>query len=150
MQARSWARRAAATRPASRPRSSTSAVLAPAGRRGSLRYRARVTSTEAGRGASGPPRVLWSPPQDVLSSSRIGRYLAWLASSGGPRLRTYDEAWRWSVEEPGAFWTSLWHHFEVISHTPPIGALVDARMPGARWFPGATLNYAEHVLRLPG
>ena len=103
-----------------------------------MRYRARVST------------VLWSPPPDVLERSRIGRYLAWLATNGGPRLRTYDEAWRWSVDEPGAFWTSIWDHFEVLAHSPPTGALVDARMPGACWFPGATLNYAEHALRLPG
>ena len=103
-----------------------------------MRYRARVST------------VLWSPPADVLERSRIGRYLTWLAATGGPRLRTYDEAWRWSVDEPGAFWTSIWDHFDVVAHTPATGALVDARMPGARWFPGATLNYAEHALRLPG
>jgi acetoacetyl-CoA synthetase len=80
----------------------------------------------------------------------MGHYLDWLAASGGPRLDTYDEAWRWSVAEPGAFWRSIWDHFDVRAATPPEGDLVDARMPGARWFPGATLNYAEHALRLPG
>ena len=115
-----------------------------------MRYRARVTSTDTKREASVAPHVLWSPPADVLERSRIGRYLAWLAASGGPRLSTYDQAWRWSVDEPGAFWTSIWDHFEVIARTPPTGSLVDARMPGARWFPGATLNFAEHALRLPG
>src|SRR5437879_1105409 len=94
--------------------------------------------------------MLWSPPGDVLERSRIGRYLTWLEANGGPRLQTYDEAWRWSVDEPGAFWTSIWDHFEVLAKAGPTGALVDARMPGARWFPGATLNYAEHALRLPG
>jgi acetoacetyl-CoA synthetase len=80
----------------------------------------------------------------------MGRYLEWLAGSGGPRFRAYDEAWRWSVDKPGPFWRSIWEHFEVITHDPPTGDLVDARMPGARWFPGATLNYAENALRLPG
>jgi len=80
----------------------------------------------------------------------MGRYLGWVGTSGGPRLRTYDEAWRWSVDEPGAFWRSIWDHFEVIAHDEPTDDIVEARMPGARWFPGATLNYAEHALRLPG
>ena len=79
----------------------------------------------------------------------MGRYLEWLGGSGGPRFRTYDEAWRWSVDEPGPFWRSIWDHYDVIAHDPPSGDLVDARMPGARWFPGATLNYAENALRLP-
>jgi len=80
----------------------------------------------------------------------MGRYLAWLRAERGIALATYDEGWRWSVDDPGVFWRSVWDHFEVISRDPPEGDLVDARMPGARWFPGATLNYAEHVLRLPG
>jgi hypothetical protein len=48
-----------------------------------LRYRAAVT-----------PEVLWSPPPDARERSRMGRYLAWLASTGGPRFETYDQAWR--------------------------------------------------------
>jgi acetoacetyl-CoA synthetase len=79
----------------------------------------------------------------------MGRYLAWLRAEGGRDLGSYDEAWRWSVEDPGAFWRSVWDHFEVIARDLPDGDLVDPRMPGARWFPGATLNYAEHALRLP-
>jgi acetoacetyl-CoA synthetase len=115
-----------------------------------LRYRARVTSAEIHREASATPSVLWSPPADILERSRIGRYLAWLEARRRHRFGSYDDLWRWSVDEPGPFWTSIWEHFEVIAHAPPIGALADARMPGARWFPGATLNYAEHALRLPG
>jgi acetoacetyl-CoA synthetase len=80
----------------------------------------------------------------------MGRYLGWLSANGSPDVQTYDDAWRWSVAEPGAFWRSVWEHFEVIAHLPPRGDLADARMPGAVWFPGATLNYAEHALRLPG
>jgi acetoacetyl-CoA synthetase len=80
----------------------------------------------------------------------MGRYLAWLDSTAGRRFDGYGDLWRWSVDEPGPFWQSIWDHFEVIAHSPPRAALADARMPGASWFPGATLNYAEHVLRLPG
>ena len=103
---------------------------------------------EAIGGTEAPP-VLWAPPPDVRERSRIGRYLDWLEGIGGPRLRTYDEAWRWSVDEPGAFWRSIWDHFQVVAHDPPTNDLAEAKMPGARWFPGATLNYAEHALRLP-
>ncbi|HET9852172.1 MAG TPA: acetoacetate--CoA ligase [Candidatus Limnocylindrales bacterium] len=98
----------------------------------------------------GEPEVLWAPPPDARSASRMGRYLDWLAGHGGPQLETYDEAWRWSVEQPGAFWRSIWEHFDVGDGNPRSGDLVDPSMPGARWFPDATLNYAEHVLRLSG
>ncbi|HXG26179.1 MAG TPA: acetoacetate--CoA ligase [Candidatus Binatia bacterium] len=128
-------------------------VRAPArrpGLTGRLRYRAAVTNGSTNEGPPTEPEVLWRPPADARTASRMGRYLDWLAASGGPSLATYDDAWRWSIEEPGAFWRSVWDHFEVRAATPPTGDLVDARMPGAVWFPGAALNYAEHALRLPG
>ena len=80
----------------------------------------------------------------------MGRYIGWLNETRGLGLATYDDAWRWSVTEPGSFWRSIWDHFEVLARLPPRGDLVEQRMPRATWFPGATLNYAEHALRLPG
>ncbi len=80
----------------------------------------------------------------------MGRYLRWLEADRKLRFRAYDHLWAWSVDQPGAFWRSIWDHFEVIAHDPPTADLADARMPGATWFPAATLNYAEQALRLPG
>jgi acetoacetyl-CoA synthetase len=106
--------------------------------------------------ASMAPGVLWTPPADVLRRSRIGAYLDWLAAERGLRFgagepaAAYRELWEWSVTDLAGFWSSIWDHFEVISHSPPGEVLAGTEMPGARWFPGATLNYAEHVLRMPG
>ncbi|SCG42472.1 acetoacetyl-CoA synthetase [Micromonospora halophytica] len=94
--------------------------------------------------------VLWTPPADVLQRSRIGNYLRWLREHRGLDFADYDELWRWSVTDLDAFWRSIWDHFEVVAHTPPTATLTDAGMPGTRWFPGATLNYAQNVLRMPG
>jgi acetoacetyl-CoA synthetase len=94
--------------------------------------------------------VLWNPPDDVRERSRIGAYLRWLAEHRGRDFAGYDDLWRWSVEDLPGFWHSIWDHFEVAAATAPTATLPDERMPGARWFPGATLNYAEHVLRMPG
>ena len=80
----------------------------------------------------------------------MGRYLTWLETALGRRFETYDEAWRWSVDDPGAFWATVWRFFEVPGDGDPSAGLAEARMPGARWFPGTALNYAEAVLRLPG
>ncbi len=80
----------------------------------------------------------------------MGRYIAWLASKRALRFDGYDELWRWSVDEPGAFWQSIADFFSVRWHGAPTGALPEVRMPGADWFPGGTLNYAEQALRLPG
>jgi acetoacetyl-CoA synthetase len=94
------------------------------------------------------PPILWSPPRDVRATSRVGQYLDWLEREHGRRLETYDELWRWSTDELGAFWQSIWEHLGVSSSTPVDSPLADVRMPGARWFPGASLNWAEHALRL--
>ncbi|HEV8569006.1 MAG TPA: acetoacetate--CoA ligase [Actinoplanes sp.] len=95
-------------------------------------------------------RVLWTPPADVLQTSRIGRYMTWLRESRGLEFTDYAALWEWSVTDLAAFWRSIWDYFQIGAHTPPAAVLPDATMPGARWFPGATLNYAEHVLRMPG
>jgi len=91
--------------------------------------------------------VLWSPPPDVRERSRIGQYLSWLERERGRTFAGYREVWEWSVADLPGFWTSVWDYFEVIAHAPADIALPDPTMPGARWFPGATLNYAEHALR---
>ncbi|MGC4894803.1 acetoacetate--CoA ligase [Micromonospora sp. DT31] len=94
--------------------------------------------------------VLWTPPADVRERSRIGDYLRWLAEHRGREFADYDALWQWSVTDLDGFWRSIWDWFEVVAHTPPTATLADRGMPGARWFPGATLNYAENVLRMPG
>lgn len=94
--------------------------------------------------------ALWTPPADIRQHSRIGDYLAWLGRERGLTFGSYDELWRWSTTDLAGFWSSIWDYFEVIAHDQPTGVLAAATMPGADWFPGATLNYAEHVLRMPG
>jgi acetoacetyl-CoA synthetase len=96
------------------------------------------------------PPVLWRPPADVRQTSRIGDYLRWLERERGRSFDTYDALWHWSVDDLAGFWSSIWDYFQVIAHTPPNAPLADAQMPGARWFPDSEINYAEHVLRMPG
>ena len=94
------------------------------------------------------PPVLWTPPPDVRERTRIGAYLAWLERERGLRFDDYDALLRWSLDDLDGFWSSVWEHFEI--GPKPGQALVDAAMPGARWFPEARLNWAEHCLRLDG
>ncbi len=90
--------------------------------------------------------VLRPVPPDALKSTRIGDYLRWLDRERGLRFADYDELHAWSVSDLDAFWQSIWDFFQVRSHSPHSAALADARMPGAVWFPGATLNWAEHAV----
>jgi acetoacetyl-CoA synthetase len=94
--------------------------------------------------------ILWTPPPDVLERSRIGDYLRWLERERGLRFAGWPQLWQWSVDDLAGFWSSIWEYFDVRAHTAPTATLAGAHMPGAQWFPGARLNYAEHVLRLPG
>ena len=90
--------------------------------------------------------VLWTPPPDVRETTEIGRYLAWLEHERGLAFPGYDELQRWSVDDLPAFWSSIWEFFEVKAHAPYSTVLASDAMPGATWFPGARLNFAEHLV----
>jgi acetoacetyl-CoA synthetase len=77
----------------------------------------------------------------------MGRFMDWLARERQLGFETYDELWAWSVEDLAGFWSAVWEHFEVAAHSRWREVLPHRSMPGAVWFPGATLNYAEHMLR---
>ncbi|HIV71599.1 MAG TPA: acetoacetate--CoA ligase [Candidatus Aquabacterium excrementipullorum] len=78
---------------------------------------------------------------------QIRLYQQWLAQRHGLRFDDFEALWRWSVDEPEAFWMSLWEHDAIDSPVPATVALEDATMPGAKWFPGTQVNYAQRVLR---
>ncbi|MEU0797778.1 acetoacetate--CoA ligase [Amycolatopsis sp. NPDC005961] len=85
---------------------------------------------------------------DVRETTEIGRYLGWLAARG----RSFDDyaaLHRWSVTDLDGFWASIKDFFGVRFHSPAESVVPDRRMPGTEWFPGATLNYAEHALGGP-
>ena len=95
---------------------------------------------------TGTPGVLWTPPVDVRETTEIGRYLAWLERERGLAFADYESLWRWSVDDLDGFWSSIWEFFQVRAHAPATAVLEHESMPGAVWFPGARLNYAEHLL----
>jgi acetoacetyl-CoA synthetase len=91
-------------------------------------------------------KVLWTPRANALQTSQAGRFIEWLQHNRGVRIGDYDELWQWSVSELETFWSSIWDFFEVRAHAPYQEVLSSREMPGARWFTGAHLNYAEHAL----
>ena len=106
---------------------------------------------------SAAPEVLWRPDPDRVARARLTRFHAWAAEhhgapaplTGGPQadFENYTALHRWSVEQLPAFWAAVAEWFDVRFATPCTEVLADDSMPGAVWFPGATLNYAEHALR---
>jgi acetoacetyl-CoA synthetase len=75
----------------------------------------------------------------------MARFVDWLRAWGRVDAADYEALWSWSVEHLDEFWAALWEFFAVRSSAPYETVLADASMPGARWFPGARLNYAEQV-----
>ncbi|MFL5906918.1 MAG: acetoacetate--CoA ligase [Solirubrobacterales bacterium] len=91
--------------------------------------------------------ILWAPSPEVVERAQLTRYMRWLAEERDLHFDDYASLWRWSVTEIEDFWRSIWDHFEVISEPPYDQVLAERVMPGARWFEGAQLNYAEHIFR---
>lgn len=98
--------------------------------------------------SSANPSPLWQPDQQRIAGAQVTRFQAWAAEHhGAPAAGGYEALHRWSVDELDTFWKAVTEWFDVRFSTPYTRVLGDRSMPGAEWFPGATLNYAEHALR---
>ena len=93
------------------------------------------------------PELLWEPSPERVAESRMAAFRSWLREERGLDLADYRALWEWSVADVPAFWSALADFFDVTFHDRAQEVLPEEVMPGARWFPGATLNYAEHALR---
>jgi len=89
--------------------------------------------------------VLWEPSDELRRDALMTAFLAHVSAAQGRRFGDYEAAWRWSVEDPESFWGAIGDFFRIPFATPPTRILADDRMPGAIWFEGATLNYAEAI-----
>ena len=92
------------------------------------------------------PPVLWAPDPARIERAKLTRYARRLAEHGVD-TDGYHDLWRWSVENLEEFWASIWETFGVHASAPYERVLGSRAMPGAQWFPGARLNFAEHVFR---
>jgi acetoacetyl-CoA synthetase len=93
------------------------------------------------------PTPLWTPDPHTAASSVLGRFGAWVASTGRSEGGDYDDLWRWSVRDLEGFWRAVWEWSDIQADGDPSRVLTDRSMPGASWFPDVSLNYAEHALR---
>ena len=105
-----------------------------------------MDAQETGRTRVAEGELLWAPTERTIADARVTRYLGWLAERG-LSFDGYDELWRWSVDDVDAFWQSLWEYFGVLGERGAGPVREGAEMPGTRWFPGATTNYARNALR---
>ena len=91
---------------------------------------------------------LWTPPADRVANAFVTRFREDIAKRRGVDLPDFDALYDWSIAEPEIFWTEVWDACDVIAETRGDRVLADAdKMPGARFFPDARLNFAENLLR---
>jgi acetoacetyl-CoA synthetase len=90
--------------------------------------------------------LLWAPSVTRVNNANLTHFMMWLRGRGR-RFDSYGDLWQWSIDDQEGFWGSLWEYFEVRASKPYERVLGARAMPGADWFPGTQLNYAEHALR---
>jgi acetoacetyl-CoA synthetase len=90
--------------------------------------------------------LLWTPSEALKKDCELSHFMNWLRRERGLDFASYDSLWRWSATEIEAFWQAVWDYFEISSPTPYDCVLDRRQMPGATWFPGAQVNYIEHLL----
>jgi acetoacetyl-CoA synthetase len=92
-------------------------------------------------------KLLWEPSVERVERAAMTRYMRWLASDRGLAFADYNSLWKWSASEIEDFWASIWDFFDIQASAPYSEVLPDRAMPGATWFPGSELSYAEHIFR---
>ncbi|MGE0342007.1 MAG: acetoacetate--CoA ligase, partial [Porticoccaceae bacterium] len=92
-------------------------------------------------------KLLWEPSAEFRQQTNMTAYMNWLAETRGLTFADYAALQRWSVADLEAFWQSIWDYYQVQSSTPVARVLSSHAMPGAQWFAGASLNFAEHIFR---
>ena len=92
--------------------------------------------------------LLWTPSEEVQKASNMYAFMELVNREKGRNYRNYRELYRFSVDEPEAFWDILFRYLDIV-HSVGYERTVDDihRFPGAKWFPGCRLNYAENLLR---
>jgi acetoacetyl-CoA synthetase len=97
--------------------------------------------------SSDQPKLLWTPSESFQEQSNLRKYMDWLRTRKNLDFTDYQSLWKWSTDNLSEFWESIWEYFNIVSHSPYQKVISDTRMPGAKWFEGSTLNYAEHIFR---
>jgi acetoacetyl-CoA synthetase len=91
--------------------------------------------------------ILWQPTPEQADATRLAAFLRWLKAERALDFAAYNALWNWSITDLEGFWSAIWDFFELQSSAPYTTVLQDRKMPGATWFPGARLNFAQQMLR---
>jgi acetoacetyl-CoA synthetase len=91
--------------------------------------------------------LLWEPREEWLAKANVTAFRDWLNRTRNLEIGDHEALRQWSVDHLEDFWAAIWEYFDVQSSAPYECVLKKKSMPGAQWFPGARLNYAEHIFR---
>ena len=92
--------------------------------------------------------LMWTPSAERVQETNMTRFIARIAEEYDPKVIDYPSLWQWSVDHPEKFWPEVWAFCGIKSSMPWHHVLEDGdRMPGAKWFSGAKMNFAENLLR---
>ncbi|WP_406424266.1 acetoacetate--CoA ligase [Streptomyces sp. NBC_00873] len=92
------------------------------------------------------PDLLWSPSISKAENSNVAGFMRWLSETRGLSFSDYAGLWRWSTTDLTGFWSAVWEFYGLDAVSGYDEVLADPKMPGASWFPGARLNFAERCL----
>ena len=92
--------------------------------------------------------IMWQPTEEQINNSQMMAYIQFVNQKFQISLKNYSQLYDWSVERAEDFWGSFWEYSKIIYNSPYSNVVDDiTKMPGAKWFEGATLNFAENLLR---
>jgi acetoacetyl-CoA synthetase len=94
------------------------------------------------------PRLLWQPSEEAIEQAQLTQFARQVIRKRRLEVNTYPEFYRWSVDQPQEFWSDVWDFSGIVAARKGASVVIDGhKMPGARWFPEARLNFAENLMR---
>ena len=93
--------------------------------------------------------IMWQPNRKQITGSQMMQFMAFINSRYELAIEDYSQLYQWSIDQVEDFWSSFWDFSQIIYHSPYHSVVDDInKMPGAKWFEGTTLNFAENLLNL--
>ena len=93
-------------------------------------------------------KMMWKPSEERIRKTNMYDFMCYINDKYGRDFNEYHQLWKWSINNIPSLWESLWDYMDIIHSAPYREVLIgEDRMPGAEWFPGAKLNFAENLLR---
>ena len=94
------------------------------------------------------PPILWNPKEEFCKDSNMMKYIEWVNKNYNSTIRNYQDLYKWSINDLGNFWESLWNYFGIKRDKEPDKIIEYSDMMNAQWFNGARMNYAENIMNL--